>query len=247
MSEKHYFEQVEHTQSYLVPFFKKQIHNFEQLKILEVGCAEGGFLDVLYELGMDVAGVELSPGRVEIAKQKNPKMNVMVGDITSPNIADEINDQFDLIVLRDVIEHIPDRNATFKNISKLLKPGGFLFVSFPPRFSGFAGHQQVGRSVLRYLPYYHLLPNFLIKGLGKMLNEREFVIKNAIHNYKIGLSIRAFERYYKSSGLEVVQKELFLFRPLYKIRFNVNPRKFPNIPVLREVFAFGCETLLKKT
>jgi SAM-dependent methyltransferase len=246
MSEKHYFEQVEHTQTYLIPYFKKHIQNFEQLKVLEVGCAEGGFLDVLYELGMNVAGVELSPDRVEIAKQKNPKMNVMVGDITADDVAEKINDQFDLIVLRDVIEHIPDRIATFNNISKLLKPGGFLFVSFPPRFSGFAGHQQVGRTFLRYLPYYHLLPNFLIKSLGKLFNEREFVIESAILNYKIGLSIRAFEKYYTNSGFKVVQKDLFLFRPLYKIRFNLNPRKFPNIPILREAFAFGCEVLLKK-
>jgi SAM-dependent methyltransferase len=246
MSEKHYFEQIKHTEKYLIPYFKNQFEDFENFKVLEVGCAEGGFLELLAKMAMDVCGLELSPQRVTISKQKNPTLDVRVGDITNPAIVEELNSSFDLIVFRDVIEHIPDRTATFENINKLLKPGGSVFFSFPPRFSGFAGHQQVGKSLLRYVPYWHLLPAPIIKLLGKLFHEHKYIVDNAILNFKIGLSIRQFEKYYAAFNFVPTKKELFLFRPIYKIRFNINPLRFPNIPLLREFFAFGCECILKK-
>ena len=246
MSEKHYFEQIKHTQNYLIPYFKGQFEKFENLKILEVGCAEGGFLDVLSKMGMDVSGLELSPQRVEIAKQKNPQLDVRVGDITSPAMAEELGATFDLRVFRDVIEHIPDRKATFENIRKLLKSNGFVFFSFPPRFSGFAGHQQVGRSLLRYVPFLHLWPTVVIRFLGSVFHEHKHVVEDVILNYKIGLTIRQFEKYCQEFDFVPVKKELFLFRPIYKTRFNVNPLRVPQIPLLREMLAFGCECILKK-
>lgn len=246
MSEKHYYEQIKHTKNYLIPYFRKHIRDFETKSLLEVGCAEGGFLQVLAEMGMDVTGVELSPSRVETARQKSPELDVRVGDITSPDIVRELGRTFDLIVFRDVIEHIPDRDTTFRHVSELLNPGGYLFFSFPPRYSGFAGHQQVGRSILRFVPFLHLLPNFLIRWLGKLFNEYPHVIDNAILNYQIGLTIRRFERFYRKYGFEPVVKELFLIRPIYEIRFKLKPLHFPNIPFLREIFASGCEVLLRK-
>ena len=72
MSENRFYEQKNHTTSYLIPFFKRYLPDFENLKILEVGCAEAGFLDSLYDLGMDAIGLELEDSRVKIAKEKTP-------------------------------------------------------------------------------------------------------------------------------------------------------------------------------
>ena len=246
MSEKHYYKQKEFTTSYLIPYFQEHLPGFEDFKILEIGCAEAGSIAVFNELGIDTVGLELSASRVETAKEKSPELTIFVGDITDEKIVERIGDGFDLIVMRDAIEHIPDREATFSNIRKLLKKNGFLYITFPPRFSGFAGHQQNGRSVLRFIPYLHLLPEWLIRFSGKIFNERPNLIDVIVLNYKMGLSIRAFNKYCSRFKFEPVVKELYFLRPIYKIRFNVNPKKFPNIPFLREVFAFGCEYLLKK-
>lgn len=246
MAEKHFIEQRKHTTSYLLPYFQQHIPRFPALKILEIGCAEGGFLDVLYEMGIEAAGVELEPHRVDIAKKYNPNLNILTGNITDDKIVAQIGDTFDLIVLRDVIEHVSNRLAAFANIDKLLNPGGYLYITFPPRYSGFAGHQQNGRTLLRYVPYLHLLPNAVIRFLGKMLHESPQLIDSVIANYRDGLSIRAFEQYLKMYRFSPIVKELFLFRPIYKIRFNVSPRKVPNIPLFREFIAFGCEYLLTR-
>ena len=246
MSENHYYEQKSHSTSYLIPFFKKYVPHFENLRILEVGCAEAGFLDSLRELGMDATGLELEDSRVRIAKKKNPALTVFVGDITDKNVAGRLGGPFDLVVMRDVIEHIPDKMAAFSMLNKLLKIGGYLYTTFPPRFSPLAGHQQNGQSILRFVPYLHILPEGMIKTLGKIFRERSSLIEHVILNYKIGLSIRSFEGYCSMFGFEPVVKELFLFRPIYETRFGVTPIKIPHIPSIGECIALGCECLSRK-
>lgn len=243
MSENHFYEQKKHATSYLIPFFNRHLPNFRNLRILEVGCAEAGFLDSLYEFGMDSTGLELEDSRVKIAEEKNPMLRILVGDITDENIADQLGGPFDLVVMRDVIEHIPDKMAAFSMLNKLLKIGGYLYATFPPRFSPLAGHQQNGQSVLRFVPYLHLLPEGMIKTLGNLFREKSGLIEHVILSYNIGLSIRSFERYCSMFHFEPVVKELFLFRPIYKTRFGVTPRKIPPIPFIGEYIALGCECL----
>jgi SAM-dependent methyltransferase len=245
MAEKHLYEQKEFTQSYLIPYFEKHIHEFKEFRILEIGCAEGGFLDILHHMGIQVVGLELQAERVKTARNSNPELEIYVGDITDKKISEKIKGKFDLIIMRDTIEHIPDRSATFDNINKLLRNEGYLYITFPPRFSGFAGHQQNGRTFLKRIPYLHLLPNAILRNLGKILNEKPGLVDAVISNYQHGLTIRQFEKYVQAYNFHPVVRELFLFRPVYKIRFKIKPRKFPNIYFLREFFAFGCEYLLK--
>lgn len=246
MAKKHFFEQKKFTEMYLIPYFQKHLSNFEKMKILEVGCAEAGFMDVLNDMDIDVVGIELEEDRVKTAKELNPNLKVILGDITSDKICEDIGQKFNLIVMRDVIEHIPDRMATFKNLRKLLEKDGYLYITFPPRFSAFAGHQQNYRSILKYFPYLHLLPNVCIKMLAGIFKDNPGTTEKVILNYKVGLTIKKFEEYYKKFNFSPVVKDLFLFRPIYQIRFKVKPRKLPNIPIAKKVLAFGCEYLLQK-
>lgn len=246
MPEQHFYEQRDHTNSYLIPFFKKHIENFDQLKVLEVGCAEAGLMDRLSELGFDVTGVEIDPERAKIANEKNTNLNVIVGDISDPKIIEQTGNEFDFIVMREVIEHVIDKKTTFKNLNKLLKTGGYLFVSFPPKYSPFAGHQQVGLSILKAVPYIHMLPQKFTAFLVKLFKEHPNFPHHVKYNYSTGCSISNFEKLYKKNGFSVVIKEFFLFRPIYKLRFGLPLIKFPNVPLLREVVSFGCETLLRK-
>jgi len=246
MAEKHYEEQIRHTKEYLIPYLNRHLPDWRQYRILEVGCAEGGFLSVLREHNVDAVGVELEPDRVETARRRDPLLQIEVGDITDSTLAAKWPQHFDLIVMRDVIEHVPERDAAFANLNRLLKPGGCLYITFPPRFSAFAGHQQNGRTTLKRVPYLHLLPDFAIRFLGQIFGENKALIAAVIHNYRTGLTIRRFETFYNKHGFTPVVEELFWIRPVFKIRFGLTPRRFPNIPFFREFLALGCEYLLRK-
>lgn len=246
MAKKHFYEQKEFTSTYLIPYFEKYLPDFKNMRILEVGCAEAGFLDVLNDMNIDAIGIELEEQRVKIAKELNPNLEVLLGNITDEKFCDDIGQKFDLIVMRDVIEHIPDRMATFANLRKLLEEDGYLYITFPPRFSAFAGHQQNYHSILKYFPYLQLFPDVFIKILASSFKENPGVTEQVILNYKVGLSLRKFEEYYKKFNFKLVVEELFFFRPIYQIRFKVKPRKSPNIPFVKKIMAYGCECLLQK-
>jgi SAM-dependent methyltransferase len=215
--------------------------------VLEVGCAEAGFLDALHERGIRAVGLELEPHRVALAKAMNPNLELRVGDITNSNTVSRIAMKFDLAVMRDVIEHVPEKEAAFRNLGNLLKPRGFLYVTFPPRFSPFGGHHQNGRSVLKKLPFLHLLPSAAIRFFGRLAHEHPHIIENTISNYRVGLSIRQFESLCEKTGFRMRIKELYLFRPVYRTRLGIKPRRLPDVPLFREFITFGCECLLQRT
>lgn len=246
MAEKHYFEQQKHTENYLISYFDQHLAGWRNFNILEAGCAEAGCVRVLSGLGVSVSGVELMPNRVRLAKRLNPDLNVEIGDITDPKIGGRFSRRFDMIIMRDVIEHIPNRDALFRNLRALLKPGGILYLTFPPRFSPFGGHHQNGRTILKRAPYLQLLPAPAIRHLGKLFHEQEPVIEETVRNFNIGLSIHALNQWMKMYGFAPVLFELFISRPVYRTRFGWPVIRFPNLPFLCEFLATGCECLLKK-
>jgi len=253
MAEKHYYEQREFTRNYLIPFFQEHIPDFKKLKVLEIGCAEGGLIEELISMGIDASGIELDEKRVEIAHKKNPALKIFVGDITDSKLIEKISNHldftsgFDFIIMREVIEHIKNKKAAFENLNNLLNENGFLFISFPPKYSPFAGHQQIGKSFLKAIPYLHLIPVFILKPVAKMLNEKDDYIDEIKLHFSTGCTIREFERLSKEYNFHKVKKDLYLFRPVYSIRFGLPTIKLPDIPLLSEFISFGCEVLLRKT
>ncbi len=246
MPEKHYYEQKEYSEKYIIPLFEKYVPQFRNFKILEIGCAEAGLLEILNDLGADVTGLELSQFRIDIAKEKNPKLNIIQGDISSPDLTSLLPDHFDMIIMREVIEHVPEKNNTFDNLRKLLKENGYLFITFPPKYSPFAGHQQIGKTFLKVIPYLHLLPESYLKKISASLNENKGFVEEIKLNYSTGMSINRFEHLCGTYGFVPLLKEFYLFRPIYKLRYGLPTVKLPNIPLFREMISFGCENLLQK-
>jgi len=247
MSEKHFIEQKRHAEAYLIPYLERNVPDFRNRRILEIGCAEAGFLSALAGRGMRPAGLELESSRVELALSFNPSLDLTVGDITDPASTERFAGSFGLAVMRDVLEHVPERNAAFRNLRVLIEPGGYLYITFPPRFSPFAGHHQNGRSILRFWPWLHFLPRSWIRALGRALGEYPHIAENAALNYRNGLSIRSFEKLVRRHGFEPVVWDLFLLRPVYAVRFGWPARRAWNVPFLREFWTLGCECLLRKT
>lgn len=246
MAEKHFFEQKEYTKKYLIPYFQKAIPHFHKLRVLEIGCAEGGLLDVFNSIGIETTGIELSKERIEIAHSKNPQLKIDQGDITDITLHGRIGKVFDLIIMREVIEHVYNKSAAFENLNNFLKPGGYLFVSFPPKYSPFAGHQQIAKSILKVIPYLHLLPEKVLKPVVKAFSESENYIDEIKLHYCTGMIISEFEKLCSLKNFIPVKKELFLFRPIYGFRYGLPKIKLPDIPLVREAFTLGYEVLLKK-
>jgi len=246
MTEKFYYEQKKYAKEYLIPHLLKYIPDLSRMKVLEVGCAEAGLLAEMKFIGAEVTGLEMNEKRVDVARKLNPGLDVIVGDITDDNICERLDSNYDLIIMREVIEHVPDKEKTFISLYKLLNADGFLFLSFPPKYSPFAGHQQVGSTILRLIPYIHLMPYKFLKFAVNIFNENKGFAEHLLLHYQRGMSISAFEYLSKKYGFKAIVKECFLFRPIYKLRYGLPIISIPGIPFLREFTSFGYEILLKK-
>jgi SAM-dependent methyltransferase len=97
-------------------------------KLLEIGCGNGRLLLLARRAGWEVTGLELSPflaesitGRLGI---KVHTANFLEGELP-------LKETFDLVVMRHVLEHLPDPILAMNRIGSLLKPGGRAILEFP--------------------------------------------------------------------------------------------------------------------
>lgn len=224
-------QQVDNSLSYVLPFIEQTQPITSDTTVFEVGTAEGGVLLPFLRRGCTCVGVDLAPERIDLAKEFLAR-EVAAGKITllCQNIFDEnfllrFKGAFDIIILKDVIEHVPDQAHFVPYLKNFLKPGGQIFFGFPPWYMPFGGHQQICRvKWLSVLPYYHILPRFLYKGLLKLGGEHPIVIKELMEIKDTQITIERFERIVKKSGLKVLHKQHYLINPIYKYKFGLQPR-----------------------
>jgi len=220
--------------------------------VMEIGSAEGGVLAAFVQAGSgnaictDIAQNRLDMGKT-IAKITNLNIEFHYHDILNSKIPDEWKNKFDLIILRDVIEHLDNTYESLFKISPILKSGGFLLVTFPPYHSPFGGHQHTVGNKLGKLPYIHLLPNFIFQKL--ISSGRQNDIKEVKRLQKIRLTPKKFEKASTKSGFSIYKKDFYLLRPVFKMKFGLPAIKLTPIsalPLIKSFFSLEATYILQK-
>ena len=96
-------------------------------RLLDVGCGGGTFLKLASQVGFEVFGLEQSPEAVRISREH-------LSDRVLQGSEEELisrGEQFDLITLFHVLEHLPSPFAYLKNLKKLLKKPAGLVIQAP--------------------------------------------------------------------------------------------------------------------
>ena len=119
--------------------------------LLDIGCSTGLFLAKARAAGWQVRGNEYSADSAQVARSTHG-LDVVSGALQANSFPAA---SFDVVTLWDVLEHVPDPQATLRLARGLLKPGGLLVVKTPnvdgvyPRWSlkaapwvGFWGHPE---------------------------------------------------------------------------------------------------------
>ena len=113
-------------------------------RLLEVGCGTGSNLPMLSQFG-DVQGIEMSPAAVEFCRKRFPEFNVVEGVIPM-----KLDQEFDVICLFGVLEHIEDDRMAIKWIYEHVAPGGVVFFSVPAYQFLWSEHDEVSHHFRRY-------------------------------------------------------------------------------------------------
>jgi len=92
-------------------------------KILDIGAGVGDFLSVAKKDGWEIIGVEPSEKAKAIAKNKGVTFVESINDLE--------NNSFDVITMWHVLEHVPDLENQIKELKRLIKPSGTIFIAVP--------------------------------------------------------------------------------------------------------------------
>lgn len=253
-----YFKfQHENAQKYVVPYVKDFVALKPGTKVLEIGCGEAGVLKAFTDLGCVCTGIELYESRLENARvlmkdeYESGKVTFINRNIYDIDTEKDLAHKFDLIILKDVIEHIPQQEKFMQRMHNFLTENGKIFFGFPPWQMPFGGHQQICKSkFLSLLPYFHLLPMPLYIGIAKLFGEEE-VITNELRDIKnTGISIERFEKICKTEGFNIYKKTFYLINPIYEYKFKLKVREqftfISAIPYLRNFFTTAVYYLVGK-
>lgn len=100
----------------------------ESCRILEIGCGAGALLYDLSQLGHQCTAMEISESALELANYLN-RDNPGVKIHSAPEAS--FKGSFDIVIACEVLEHIEDDIAAFREWASYLKPGGELIISVP--------------------------------------------------------------------------------------------------------------------
>ena len=87
--------------------------------------------------------------RLKVATYAGPAGRVIRGDLQALPIAEH---QFDVALLNEVLEHVPDDRAVLSEMFRVLKPGGTLMIFSPSRRYPLETHGLLWRGTGRVIP-----------------------------------------------------------------------------------------------
>lgn len=113
----------------MIAAFAEQVRLLQPASVLDAGCGTGRMVGFLRGLGLDVIGVDLSPGMVGIARTVHPDVGFQVADLRHLPFAD---DTFaGVLAWYSLIYCAPDDlAAALRELTRVLAPGGYLLAGF---------------------------------------------------------------------------------------------------------------------
>ena len=109
-----------------MPTTLKMLGNIKGKKVLDLGCGPGIYIQKLKNKCKEIKGIDISKVEVEIAKENNPEIDIVLGD------AEKLpynNNEFDIIFASLVLGHLDSWTKVLSEISRTLKKRGIFIFS----------------------------------------------------------------------------------------------------------------------
>jgi len=210
-----YFAFQKYQAEEVIKEIKKRGINLSKLSVLELAVGIGGYSLTIKEHSKDLTINDIrEPYVIKLYPSLNfKKFNVMEKYPFKDN-------SFDFVFCSSLIEHVNKPEKMLYEIRRVLKPGGYLYLSFPPFYTPIGGHE---------LKPFHLLGNKI-----------SLKIYNFLHNKKIKSYENFYVREYATYGLH--KRTIWGVKKLLKNKgFKIShiwTRFFPintaNIPLINE-------------
>ncbi len=176
-----------------------------EMKILDLGCGPGYFIDYLKDRGIAYKGIELARFLVEICRKRGLH-------VEETRLEDEPIKGYNIITMFDVLVHLTDPAATFTALNEKLMPGGY---------------------VLAYTPHVHSLAYYLMQGEQNTLLPFQhlcFFDRMSLEflAHKTGFKIHSLDYY----GLDVMD---YLYKKQHEDGYDYHGHLQNFIPVMQAI------------
>lgn len=171
-------------------------------KLLDIGCATGAFLHLASKAGYNTKGVEPVIEQAAYAR-KRYDLDVIQGYIGDPrqsiNLPDE---EFDVVVMLAVIEHVLDVHDVIRAASRCLRHGGILYLTTPD-VSSFLAHLKGSNWSMYHICWHHQFFNY--NTLQSLLKDHGLRILEKWGTYRgsPNFSKRLFKRILNTFGISL--------------------------------------------
>ncbi len=151
---------------------------------LDVGCNYGFTVKAALALGLDAKGIDIDDTAVKASRESfgDHFQTIAVQDYANQG------HKADIIYTSEVIEHVPDPDTFVAAISKLLAPGGVVYITTPE-----ANHWRVPRNFLKWdavMPPEHIT-YFTRLGMTRLLNAHDLTVEQFFFSWKPGMRLVA--------------------------------------------------------
>lgn len=169
--------------------FSKKVYEAERIRgekyddkssFLDIGCGGGNYLEAAEALGWNAYGIEIDKENAQKARDRG--LDVNIGTL---QVANYPGNFFDLIQLKQVLEHVQDPFSLINEIYRIFKKGGILVVDTPNQ-EGLIPKLKI-RFHLKKEEYGFLQPAehmhmyaFTLKTLSQLLKRNNFAIKKKL-------------------------------------------------------------------
>jgi SAM-dependent methyltransferase len=162
-------------------------HDLRDKRILEIGCGRGGFscwlaaqpLAPREVVAMDFSPIAVEKGRSFAAEHRVRNITWMTGDIEAIPYPEG---SFDTVVSCETIEHVPHPPQAVRELARVLRPGGRLFLS-TPNYLGLMGLYRL----------YLRVRGERYTEVGQPINNLTFLPVTAFLVTRAGLHIRTLD------------------------------------------------------
>lgn len=141
------------------------------LRALDVGCGSGNLTRHLLDLGFEVVAADVSQGFLDLISAKFAGRPVVPHRLDGNSLAGLDDGQFDLVATYSVLHHIPDYLSAVREMGRVTRPGGVVYIDHEPSPAYWRGEEAYRRYIregmrtdwrkyLKPANYYHRLKRF---------------------------------------------------------------------------------------
>ena len=157
-------------------------------RLLDIGCGTGDFIATATRSGFKAAGIEPAREVVDAARERGLDVHCRSLEKLVAEPPRDLEGRFDVLVMLNVLEHVPDPVSTVDTCRSLLSPGGVLVVRVPNDFTEIqaAAAAAIGRD-----EWWIAVPDhinyFDFDSLHRLLENRGFEIAASFGDFPMEL------------------------------------------------------------